>query len=174
MEKKNNSADKSSNYISGNDIIKVIGFGNIIMGDDGVGVRVIEKLKEEKELRRLDNVELIDGGTSGVDIIFILKDAARAIIIDAVDAGQKKAEIVKFSPDDIKKIGLKKKGFKSFSLHDIDLNEVFELMKTLKLNVKVKIIGIKPLNVGYSEQLSPEIEEKLPQLVDIVKKEVLN
>src|SRR4030043_818659 len=77
-------------------IIKIIGFGNIYMGDDGVGIRVIEKIKEQGIFADYDNVELIDGGTSGVDLIFFLQQAAKVIIIDAVDAGQGIGAIVNF------------------------------------------------------------------------------
>jgi hydrogenase maturation protease len=172
MNKKRNNLSQSDIARTDNRIVKVIGFGNIFMGDDGIGIRVIEKLREDKELKDLDNVELIDGGTSGIDLIFILQQAEKAIIIDAVDAGQEKGEIIEFTPDDIKKIKQKKKGLKSFSLHDIDLNEVFELIKTLKLKIDVRIIGIKPFIVKYSEKISPEIKQKIPDLVERVKKEI--
>ncbi|MCL5070797.1 MAG: hydrogenase maturation protease, partial [Actinobacteria bacterium] len=69
-------------------IIKIIGFGNIYMGDDGVGIRVVEKIKEQGVFDDYDNVEVIDGGTSGVDLVFYLQQADKVIIIDAVDAGQ--------------------------------------------------------------------------------------
>jgi hydrogenase maturation protease len=172
MNKKKNNSGKSDIARTDKPLIKVIGFGNIFMGDDGIGIRVIEKLREDTALKNLANVEFIDGGTSGIDLIFILQQAEKAIIIDAVDAGQKAGEIVAFTPDDIKEIRKKNKGLKSYSLHDIDLNEVFELIKTLKLKISIKIMGIKPFKVKYSEKISPEIEQKLHKLVTMVKKEI--
>ena len=103
MSKKKDNLGKQDIARTEDHITKVIGFGNIFMGDDGVGVRVIEKLKEDDEIKKLDNVELIDGGTSGIDLIFMLKQAEKAIIIDAVDAGQAEGEIIEFYLDDIKK-----------------------------------------------------------------------
>ena len=82
-------------------MIKIIGFGNIFMGDDGIGVRVIEELQQQQVFKDNENIELIDGGTSGIDLVFMLQDAGKAIIIDAVDAGQEIAQIVVFSPHEI-------------------------------------------------------------------------
>jgi len=150
-------------------IVKIIGFGNIYMGDDGVGIRVIEKIKEQGIFADYDNVEVIDGGTSGVDLIFFLEKADKVIIIDAVDAGQGVGEIVAFNISEI--IDYKNKVIKSFSLHDIDLKEIFELIRALKIDKDLKIIGINPKELDYGEKLSPQIENKIPQIISIIKKE---
>jgi hydrogenase maturation protease len=154
-------------------IIKIIGFGNILMGDDGIGVRVIEELQKMAIFEDKKNIELIDGGTSGVDLVFMIQQAEKAVIIDAIDAGQGTGEIVVFTPVEIKAIKKGRKGLKSFSLHDIDLAEVFELLKTLNIPAKLIIIGIKPKTVGYSNRLSPEIENQIPGLISKVKEAVL-
>ncbi|MCL5072170.1 MAG: hydrogenase maturation protease [Actinobacteria bacterium] len=150
-------------------IIKIIGFGNIYMGDDGIGVRVIEKIKEQGVFDDYDNVEVIDGGTSGVDLIFYLQQADKVIIIDAVDAGQGVGEIVAFNIGEIKDFG--NKSVTSFSFHDINLKEVFELIGALKIKKDLKIIGINPKEVGYGEKLSPQVENKIPQIISMVMKE---
>ncbi len=170
-EKNNISKPESEKEKDG--LIKVIGFGNTFMADDGIGICVIEKLRELGVFSGHDNVELIDGGTSGIDLIFTLQQADRALIIDAVDAGQEIGEIVEFSPEDIKESRKKKNGLKSYSLHDIDLTEVFELLKTLKVEIKIKIFGIRPKKVGYSNKLSPEVESKIPELISRIKKDIL-
>ena len=153
--------------------IKIIGFGNILMGDDGIGIRVIEEIKKKGIFKNIKNVEIIDGGTSGIDLIFILQQADRAIIIDAVDAGQEIGKIVTFRIDEIKEIFKKNQAFKSFSLHDIDLTEIFELIKTLKIDTEIRIIVINPKKVGYGDKLSSEIESKIPAIISEVKKEVI-
>ena len=150
-------------------IIKIIGFGNIYMGDDGVGIRVIEKIKEQGIFTDYDNVEVIDGGTSGVDLIFFLQQADKVIVIDAVDGGQGIGEVVTFSIGEILCFG--NKVIKSFSLHDINLKEVFELIRALKIEKDLKIIGINPKEVDYGEKLSPQIENKIPQIISMIKKE---
>jgi hydrogenase maturation protease len=162
--------DETQTNAPKSNLIKIIGFGNIFMGDDGIGVRIIEELKQKQVFDDKENIELIDGGTSGIDLIFMLQDAVRVIIIDAVDAGQEIAQIVVFSPNEI--MEFKKKIFKSYSLHDIDLAEAFELVRSLNSTVSIKIIGIKPKKIGYSDELSPEIENSIPEIIARVKEEV--
>ncbi len=162
--------NETETNIINSSLIKIIGFGNIFMADDGIGVRVIEELQLQQVFKDNENIELIDGGTSGIDLVFMLKDAAKAFIIDAVDAGQEIAQIVVFSLHEI--VGFKKKIFKSYSLHDIDLAEAFELVKSLNLTTDIKIIGIKPKNIGYSDKLSPEIENSIQEIIVKIKEEV--
>jgi hydrogenase maturation protease len=162
--------DEIESNVTGSSLIKIIGFGNIFMADDGIGVRVIEELQRQQIFKENENIELVDGGTSGIDLIFMLQDTAKAIIIDAVDAGQEIAQIVVFSPHEI--VEFKKKVFKSYSLHDIDLAEAFELVRKLNLHAEIKIIGIKPKKIGYSDKLSPEIETSIPEIIARVKDEV--
>ncbi len=165
-------ADVNAAENANQNFIKIIGFGNLFMGDDGIGVKVIEELKKQDSLKGANNIKIIDGGTSGVDLIFALQDAVKAIIVDAVDAGQEIGEIKVFSLDDIKTVNSKSRPFKSFSMHDMDLVEVFELLKTLKINKSIRIIGIKPKNIGYSDRLSPEIADKIPEIIDLIQKEL--
>ena len=66
---------------------------------------------------------------------------------------------------------LPNKVIKSFSFHDINLKEVFELIRALKIDKNLKIIGINPKEVDYGEKLSPQIENKIPQIISMVKKE---
>jgi hydrogenase maturation protease len=162
--------DETEAKVTNNGLIKIIGFGNIFMGDDGIGVHVIEKLQQQQIFKNNENIEIVDGGTSGIDLIFMLHDTVKVIIIDAIDAGQEVAQIVVFSPNEI--VEFKKKVFKSYSLHDIDLAEAFELVRNLNLPAEIKIIGIKPKKVCYSDKLSPEIENSIPEIIAKVKEEI--
>ena len=151
--------------------IKIIGFGNIFMGDDAIGIRVLEEIKKQDIFKDNENVELIEGGTSGVDLIFILQNADKAIIVDAVNAGQPVGQITVFNLKNIKEFVKKKKPLRSFSFHDIDLLEIFELINTLKIEKDIIIVGINPKKIGYSDKLSDEIEKKIPEIILQVKKE---
>ncbi|MCE5329726.1 hydrogenase maturation protease [bacterium] len=162
-------SDSASNNAA-NINYKIIGFGNIFMSDDGIGIRVIEELNKINFSEDYRNVVLIDGGTSGIDLIFTLKESDRVIIIDAVDAGQDTGEIVKFKLNRLSEFNEKK--FRSFSLHDISLAEVFNLMRSLNINPDITIIGIKPKLIDYGEKISPEIECKIPEIIFQIKQEI--
>jgi len=150
--------------------VKIIGFGNIFMGDDGIGIKIIEELKKEKYSSYFKNIEIIDGATSGIDLLFTLSNFDKVIIIDAVDAGQADGEVVKFKLKDIE--NMNNKTVRSFSLHGIRLNEVFNIMNSLKIYPDITIIGIKPKTITYSDKLSPEIESKIPELILMIRQEI--
>ena len=152
--------------------LKIIGFGNILMGDDGIGIRVIEELKNHSIIKNLENIEIIDGGTSGVDLIFFLQQSDKVIIIDAVDAGQAEDEVICFNYNDIKQ--LPEKELKSFSLHDMDLSEIFKLVKSLKINTDVVVIGIKPKFINFGDKLSSTVKTKIPEIISKIIQEIEN
>ena len=162
----NNSCSSNSN----SNPVKIIGFGNIFMSDDAIGIKTIEELERTNFCSDFNNVEIIDGSTSGIDLLFTLKDLDKVIIIDALDAGQEDGEVVKFNLNEIK--NTPGKTIKSFSLHDLHLDKVFSLMEALKIYPDITIIGIKPKIIAYGDKLSPEIEYKIPEIILMIKQEI--
>src|SRR5450830_1404362 len=122
MNKNEIKSNNSSGNRSNSKLVKIIGFGNIFMSDDAVGIRVIEELERTNFFADFNNIEIIDGATSGIDLLFTLRNLDKVIIIDALDAGQADGEVVKFKLNDIAK--MPGKTVKSFSLHGLDLEEV--------------------------------------------------
>jgi hydrogenase maturation protease len=152
--------------------IKIVGFGNPYMADDGIGIKVVDVLLADHVFKDYENIEVIDGGTCGMDLIFILEQAEKIIVVDAVDAGQKTAEIVSFSLEEIREGKKDARFFRSYSLHDMGLTEVFEIIEKMGLKKEIKVIGIKPKIIGHSENLSEEIERKIPDIILKIKEEV--
>ncbi len=144
---------------------KIIGFGNKYLSDDGIGPIVIEEL-EKIGFSKYENIEIIDLGTSGTDLIFHIKECPRIIIIDALDAGQDPGKVIKIKEEDIQQYC--DEGLSSLSLHDLNLADILKLSRALKLKTDITIIGIKPLNIELGEGLSPEIEEKIPEIISLV------
>ena len=136
--------------------VAVIGIGNVLMSDDGAGVRVLELLHG----RLPENVTFIELATGGMTLLHELEGLEVAIICDAVDFGGQPGEVRVFRPDEVESI--KTLGY---SLHDIDILKVLELAKRMgQLPEKVFIAAIQPVNLSFSETLSPEIEASLPEL----------
>jgi hydrogenase maturation protease len=170
MNKNAIKSDNSNGSFSNSKPVKIIGFGNIFMSDDGIGVKIIEELGRINFCTDFKNTEIIDGATSGIDLLFTLNNLDKVIIIDAIDAGQEVGEVVKFKLTDID--NMPGKTVKSFSLHDLHLDEIFNLMKSLKIYPDITIIGIKPKIIEYGDKLSPEIECRIPEIILMIKKEI--
>ena len=161
-----NKNDSSSSGYAKTDL-KIIGFGNKYRSDDGIGIRVVEELRKLDSFR---NIDIIDGGTSGTDLIFLVKDCRKIIIIDAIDAGQNVGDVVNIQISDVEEFI--KRDYKSLSLHDLNLADILKLIKALKINADISIIGVKPKKMDFGDKLSTEIEKKIPEIISLVKKEV--
>ncbi len=147
--------------------ITVLGVGNILLKDEGVGVRVIERLKETCCFP--DNVTLMDGGTAGLDLLPFLEGMDYVIIVDTVKTSEPPGSIFRFTPDDIDV----KVPYKT-SLHQIGMVEVFAIADALGKSIgQVIIIGIQPEDIsGWGLELTETIRAKVPELMSLVVREL--
>ena len=133
----------------------VLCLGNLLRGDDGAGVAVHHRLAEEASLP--EDVELVDGGTPGLETVLLLQDYQRAIIIDAADMGRRPGEWVRFSPENV----LLESGDLALrgTLHSAGLAEALQLGKALGvLPPEIVIYGIQPQEIGWTEGLSEPVQ----------------
>jgi hydrogenase maturation protease len=141
----------------------ILGIGNILLKDEGIGCHIVRALEEIP----LSNVRVIDGGTSP-DVLF-LGNADKLVVVDAVKGGGIPGEIYRFHLDDI---ALEQKPF--LSLHDISLVDNLLLMRLLHNIGETIIIGVEPKEIGWGLELSSELQEKIPQVVETVLAELNN
>ena len=146
--------------------LALLGVGNILLKDEGIGVRVVQEL--EKQYSFPPCVKLIDGGTAGHHLINIVADFDVLIVIDAVQGGETPGTIYRFSLDDI--------AFDintHFSIHQVDVLEALSQVKLVKTDQKVTFIGIEPQDISpWGMELSPVIAEKIPKLITLVLEEL--
>ncbi len=145
--------------------IVVLGVGNLLLGDEGVGVHLIQRLRE---MEIGEGVELIDGGTSLLDFLTRMEDISKLIIVDAIKLGGKPGRTYKISVDDT----LFKGGKDITSLHQLAVVETLALTKKMGKLPPTVIIGIEPKEIAYGLELSPEIERELEKMVNLILKEV--
>ena len=146
--------------------VMVLGVGNILLKDEGVGPKTIDRLRAEYSFP--ENVELVDGGTAGLDLLPVVEVFDLIIIVDTVKAGAEPGAIFRFTPDDIEV----KVPYKT-SLHQIGMVEVFAIAEALGKKMKGIIIGIQPEDMSaWGLDLTPTIEAKIPELMGLVLKEL--
>jgi hydrogenase maturation protease len=143
--------------------IAVVGVGNLLLKDEGIGIHVVRALQESP---LPDGVVVIDGGTSP-DVLDYLEPADKLVIIDAAEAGGEPGAIYRFRPDDVTlETG------EAISLHELGLISSLKTMSLLgKTPPEVIIIGIQPKEIDWGMELSPELKEKVPEIVRVVLKE---
>lgn len=146
--------------------ICVLGVGNPLLGDDGFGIEVVKKLKNE--IGESPDIEIIDGGSLGIYLLPYLEDKTHLIVVDIINFGGKPGEIVKLKLDEIPAfLGLK------VSEHQITFHEVIALMNFLEVKpVEGLLIGVQPKRSEWGEKISNEVEEAIDIVVSEVKKQI--
>ena len=146
--------------------LAVIGLGNPLREDDGVGPRVVKELT----LRGLPKgVTAIDGGTGGLDLLRLLEGWSRVVVVDAADIGENPGCFAVFTPDQVQLAEAED----SFSFHHAGLPEALALARALDHPLPpVVIYGVQPERVGWGEGLSAAVEASLPKLVEAILKQV--
>jgi len=139
----------------------VLGVGNTLRRDDGVGPAVIKLLQQEN----LPNVDLLDGGIDGLGLIDVINQYQRAIIIDAVDMRLTPGSVKLFTASDAK-INIKND---ALSTHGFGLAEVIGLLEQLGCDTEIKIIGVQPQDISFGEGLTEVVETKIPGVIELVK-----
>ncbi len=140
----------------------ILGVGNLLTGDDGVGVHVIRELKERYTFPA--GVKLIDGGTMGLDLLPFLEDIDRLIIIDAVDLKKAPGTIEMIKGDRIPSIISSK-----ISVHQIGLSDLLFAIRMKEIPIKeICLIGIQPKSIETGTELSEEIKRGIELLLSCV------
>lgn len=145
------------------DKILIVGIGNLLCCDEGIGVHVIQ----EMEKTRLPNhIELLDMGTSTMDLISHLEGVKKLIAIDAMKAGGTPGTIYKCKPED-----LIPEGERPVSLHDIGLLETLTMAKKMGMEIHTVIFGVEPKVLDWGMELSEEVRNRIPLIIEAVLKE---
>jgi len=133
------------------------------MGDDGLGVHAVKILKN---LNLPENIEIIDGGTKGLDLLTYLENKDALIIIDAINFNKKPGELIILKDDDIKNYFRIK-----FSMHEIGLGDLISAADLLDiLPEKIIILGFQPEKIELTTELSETLKDNLPLLIENVKR----
>ncbi len=144
--------------------VVVIGVGNLLMKDEGIGIHVIQHLQA---LDLPDDVKLVDGGTSP-DIIAYTRTNEKLIIVDSAKAGGEPGSVYRFRPDD-----LDASAGDLASAHEMGVAPNLKLMEMSgSLPEETVIIGIEPKEISLGMDLTPELQARLPVIADVVLREI--
>jgi hydrogenase maturation protease len=143
----------------------ILGIGNILLSDEGIGVHVANELSK---MKMPSGVSVVEGGTDGFRLLNIITDADRLIVIDAVKGGAEPGSVYRFDINEIKNVP---GGFKT-SVHQIGILEVIDLSGLIGKTPLTTVIGIEPKSLEMSMELSPEVKAKIPRIIELVMEEI--
>lgn len=142
--------------------ILILGVGNVLLTDEGVGVRVAHELMARYDFP--PNVKVVDGGVLGLSLAGIMMEAQKVIVVDAVRGGETPGTIYRF-PWDARPEHIQYKD----SLHQIDLMETMALLPLLGDPPEVVVIGVEFGDIdNYGLELTAEVERAVQPLVEQV------
>lgn len=145
--------------------ITILGVGNIVLKDEGFGVRVVEALQEQYEWP--DNVQLLDGGTLGMELLRFVTGTKKLLVIDAV-AGEKPGMVYRFAGDIVSDHFNEK-----LSAHEIGIQDVLTVYKIGGHDMpETVVIGAVPEDLEAGMDLTPTLQARVPELCDMALKEL--
>ncbi len=157
--------------------VLVVGIGNVLMRDEGVGVRVVEALLTVEQGNAAGTgtgatmpagTRVVDGGTLGLDLLPLVDGARAVCFVDAVDAGLAPGSVVVLREAEIDPLLTR-----PMSGHDVGLADLIATGRfSGALPRHVAIIGVQPGQVSPGLQLSPPVQAALPRAIDLIRQQV--
>lgn len=146
--------------------ITVLGIGNIILRDEGFGVRVMEELRDKSDFG--DDVQFLDGGTLGMELLVFLMETECLLVFDAVDGEETDDELYVFRDDEVEAHFQEK-----LAVHELGIQDVLALLKlTGKAPKRVTVIGAAPKDLSVGTELSAELKALVPKAAKLGGAEV--
>lgn len=146
--------------------ITVLGVGNILLSDEGVGVRVVERLAQAYDFP--DHVQIVDGGVLGVRLMGLIQETDILIVVDAITNKKQPGTLYRLEGDQVPRRVLAKQ-----SMHEMDLPEVLALCSALDHDPHTIVLGVEPKDIATMDvALTPVVQAQVEPLVRMVLAEL--
>jgi hydrogenase maturation protease len=145
--------------------VLILGIGNVLLGDEGVGVHAVRRLEQEAWP---PYVQLLDGGTGGFHLLSLFQEFGRIVLVDATMDGQPPGTVRVIRPRFASDYP------RTLSAHDIGLRDLVDsaALLGLKPDVVLVVVSVKTLPEGLHAELSPEVAAALPHVAELVREVV--
>jgi hydrogenase maturation protease len=142
--------------------VLILGIGNILRGDDGLGVAIVKHI-EESGMALPRGVELLDGGTAGFDLLGLIDDYDKIVIVDALKTNDKPGSVYRFTPEHAVETRAQ------YSLHEVGIMEVIRTLKLMEHNPEIEFVGVVPENISDLDiNISQAVRESIPRAVEVI------
>ncbi|AGA91172.1 hydrogenase maturation protease [Thioflavicoccus mobilis 8321] len=140
--------------------VLVIGWGNILLSDEGVGVHALRRLGQDYRFEPC--IRLEDGGTSGPDLLHLFAEHQRILMLDAVALDESPGTVRVIRGPDIQRVLTQK-----LSVHHLGVSDVLALAELMDYRPEeIVLVGVVPENLELGLELSPRLAECLPRLIE--------
>lgn len=144
----------------------ILGLGNVLCGDDGVGVAAVAQI--ERRFRLPEGVELMDGGTLGLALLHYVRQAERLLLVDAIHADRAPGSLVRLTGDEVPSAVASR-----LSVHQIGVADLLDGLRwTDSGPSEIVLLGLVPETLELGLGRSPAVDTALPALVEAVASEI--
>jgi hydrogenase maturation protease len=152
---------------TGNGTTMVLGLGNILMGDEGFGVRVARRLKE---IELPDNVRVEEGGVGGFNLLGLLEGVERLIVVDVMILPSPPGELKLLEPSP----GVAEPGKVILSFHQVGVLDLMQMWGLIGKEPEVKFLVTQPQSMELGDELSSPVQAAADKAVEVVKELCMN
>lgn len=146
-------------------LIRVLGLGNLMRTDDAVGMLTLRKLTQDRRFPR--EIEVIEGGTLGLDLLHDLYGVSHLLVLDAVDTGAAPGTLARFSGQELARLPTSK------SVHLLGLSDLINALRLMEASpTEVVLLGVQPESTDWGTTLSPIVEAAQNDLVEAALKQL--
>lgn len=146
--------------------VTILGVGNVILRDEGFGVRVAEYLDAHYAFP--ENVQIVDGGTLGIELTQYVTGTNKLLVIDSINGGAEPGTLFRFHNDDVMDHFQEK-----ISAHEVGIQDVLALLTVTGHKIpEVVVIGAQPYDLEAGVELSPGMQKLMPQVAGQALKEL--
>jgi hydrogenase maturation protease len=147
----------------------VLGLGNTLLGDEGVGVHIIEKMQQEDS--NLDGITYLDGGTLSFTLAGYIEEADNLIIIDAAQLNSSSGDISVYEGGDMDQFVSSNR---NKSVHEVNITDILSLAHlTGHLPERRALIGIQPKFIDWGDTLSEPVTQAIPKVCKITRELIM-
>jgi len=137
----------------------VLGLGNILHSDDGIGPHAIERLRGDPRVP--EDVRVIEGGTLGIELLTYVWDCSYLLVLDAVDVGEPPGTLIRMSGQELQTLP------GHGSAHQLGVADLLVALRVLaRQQPTVVLLGVQPANTDWGTELSPAVEAVIGSLIE--------
>jgi hydrogenase maturation protease len=143
----------------------VLGVGNVLLGDEGVGVHAVRRLID----RGLPpGIEAFDGGTEGFGLLDVVSSCARLVVVDCVRGGEGPGTVYRFEPGEIDMVSDRY----ATSIHQVGILEILHLAALVGQRPRTTIVGVEPASLEIGIGPSAAVAARLEAVCDLALAEI--
>ncbi len=152
--------------------VRILGCGSPLMGNDGVGLKVIEALNKT-ELKDLKDLDIVDAGVCGLDLLNLLDGARKVIIVDAILANSSPGSIHRIEGKDL----LEGVEFHPLvSVHDLTITDVLKIGEQVQELPEIVVIGIEigSIVTEATQEISSDVLKGVDEAIKLIREEIFS